>query len=244
MRQAVILCGGRGRRLAHITGDLPKGLVPLTGKPLLAHQLEELRCREIEEVIFCVGYGADTIRAIFGDGSTWGLRIVYSQELIPLGTAGAVRAIQHPLDRHFLVIYGDLLFCLDLAALAHHHYQRGGLATLVLHPSDHPYDSDLVVLAGDSTIVDLPGKPCPGDMFVNLTSAAVYALNRELLQTIPPHGPTDFASDIFPSILRAGKPLIGFVTPDYCRDIGQEERYWRAISDLCAGRVHAAGCPA
>jgi NDP-sugar pyrophosphorylase family protein len=214
------------------------------GKPILGYQIEELRRYRIEEVILCVGYGADAIRSCFGDGSLWGLRILYSHEQAPLGTAGAVRAIQYPLDAHFFVIYGDLLFCLDLEKLAQHHHEYRGLATLVLHPSDHPYDSDLVALDNDSRIVGFLGKPQPGQTFVNLTNAAIYVLDRRILKAISEGGPADFAQDVFPSLLRHGEPLVGFVTHEYCKDIGREERYRQAVEDLRAGRVHAESCAA
>jgi NDP-sugar pyrophosphorylase family protein len=242
VRQAVILCGGKGSRLSRLTGDLPKGLIRLEGKPILAYQIEELRRHGIEEVILCVGHGADAIRSFGGDGSAWGLRLLYSQEPYPLGTAGPVRAIPYALDPHFLVIYGDLLFCLDLEKLSQHHDAHRGLATLVLHPSDHPHDSDLVAVDSDSRITDFLGKPRSGQTFVNLTNAAIYVLDRRILSAIPEGRATDFAQDIFPSLLRRGERLVGYVTHEYCKDIGQEERYWQATRDLYAGRVHTPSC--
>ncbi len=239
MRQAVILCGGKGRRLSNITGDLPKALVSIMEKPLLIYQIEELRRQGVEEMILCVGHGADAILSSIGDGSSLGMRIVYAQEQTALGTSGAVRTIQHPLDPHFFVIYGDLLFCLDLEKLAQHHYEHQGLATLLLHPSDHPYDSDLVAVYNGYQITAFLGKPRPGQSFVNLTNAAIYVLDRRILDAIPDDCPTDFARDIFPSLLKAGERLVGFMTHEYCKDIGQEERYRQAIEDLREGKVHA-----
>jgi mannose-1-phosphate guanylyltransferase / phosphomannomutase len=238
MRQAVIVCGGKGLRLSRICGELPKGLVSLMGKSLLGYQIDELRRHRVEEVVLCVGHGADAIRSFFGDGSAWGLRILYSQEQTPLGTAGAVRAIQYPLDPHFFIIYGDILFSLDLAKLAQHHYRYAGVATLVLHRSDHPYDSDQVLLDRDSLITAFLGKPRPGQAFANLSNAAIYVLSRRVLHSIPTNRPTDFAHDIFPSLLKDGERLAGFVTDEYCKDIGEEERYRRAIADLRAGKVY------
>jgi len=239
MRQAVIVCGGRGRRLSSIAGDLPKALVSIMGKPLLFYQIEELWRHGVEEVILCVGHGADAIRSFFGDGSSFSMRILYAQEKTALGTAGAVRAIRQPLDRHFFVIYGDLLFFLDLNKLAHHHYEHQALATLVLHHSDHPYDSDLVALDNGFRITGFLGKPQPSQPFFNLTNAAIYAIDRRILDAIPADCPTDFAQEIFPSLLKKGDRLIGFVTNEYCKDIGVADRYWQAIEDLREGKVHA-----
>jgi len=239
MRQAVILCGGKGSRLSSIAGDLPKALVSIMGKPLLIYQIEELSRHGVEEVILCVGHGADAIRSFLGNGRPLGMQIVYAQEHTVLGTAGAVRAIQHPLEPHFLAIYGDILFCLDLEKLAQCHYEHQGLATLVLHPSDHPYDSDLVAVDNGYQITAFLGKPRPGQDFVNLTNAAIYVLDRRILDAIPDDCPTDFARDIFPSLLKAGERLVGFMTHEYCKDIGQDERYRQATEDLREGKVHA-----
>jgi mannose-1-phosphate guanylyltransferase/phosphomannomutase len=239
MRQAVIVCGGKGLRLSGVCGDSPKGLVSLMGKTLLDYQIDELRHHGVEEVVLCVGHGADAIRSFFGHGCRWGPRILYSQEQTPLGTAGAVRAIQYPLDAHFFLIYGDILFSLDLAKLAQHHYAYSGLATVVLHRSDHPYDSDQVLLDSDSRITGFLGKPRSGEAFAELSNAAIYVLSRRILHSIPSDHPTDFAHDIFPALLKDGERLVGFVTHEYCKDIGQEERYRQAIEDLCAGKIHA-----
>jgi len=238
LKQAVIVCGGKGLRLSSVTKGLPKTLISLDGDTLLSHQLRELERCNVREVILCVGYGAAAIRAFCSSCEHMGVRISYSEEDVPLGTAGAVRAIRDTLDPQFYVVYGDLVFCVDLERFARHHITGGALATLLLHPSDHPYDSDLVELDNEARISGFLGKPSCGRSFVNLTNAAIYALDRRIVDHIPESRPVDFGADLFPSLLKQGHCLRGFVTNEYCKDIGQADRYHQALSDIQAGLVH------
>ena len=89
--KAVIMAGGEGTRLRAVTGELPKPLVPLLGRPLMEHILRLLRGSGVTEVCAAVKYRAEEIEARFGDGSALGLKLLYRVEREALGTAGAVR---------------------------------------------------------------------------------------------------------------------------------------------------------
>jgi NDP-sugar pyrophosphorylase family protein len=107
MMQAVILAGGLGTRLRPVTEKVPKPMVPVAGKPFLEHQIIYLRQQGIKDILLLIGYLSDQIHKFFGDGSTYGVRIAYSTEQAPLGTAGAVRLAAPKLDDSFLVLNGD-----------------------------------------------------------------------------------------------------------------------------------------
>src|SRR6185436_20676813 len=102
--KAFILAGGMGTRLKPRFGDLPKPLAPLGGRPLLDRQLEWLAGHGVRDVVLCVGHGADQVRATLGDGSRHGVRLCYSAESEPLGTAGALRLAGSQLDGPALVL--------------------------------------------------------------------------------------------------------------------------------------------
>lgn len=237
--QAVILLGGQGTRMQHLLGDLPKALVPLCGKPLLEYLLDLLRRNGVKDVILCTGVGGERIEAWAGDGARFGLRIRASRETAPLGTAGALRNIAFPLDDSFLVLYGDVLVEMDLRRFMDCHHEKGGLATLVVHPSGHPYDSDLVVMDPDGRVTGLPGKPRPGVPFVNLTNAALYAMSARAMEHIPPGENLDLGRDIFPRMIRAGAQLFGYLTDEYLKDVGTPERLKAAEQDMMQGRFPA-----
>ena len=234
MNQAVILCGGKGTRLHSVTGDIiPKVMVEVCGRPLLEYHVQLLKANGIEDVIFCTGHLSEAIETHFGDGEAFGLRIRYTREPRALGTAGAVLQVPFELDHEFFVLYGDVFVNVDLARMAAFHGEKGGEATLLVHPSEHPYDSDLVVrdLASDR-ITAFPGRPKGGQDFVNLTSAALYVCRRDLVRHVPTDRPTDFARDIFPERLAAGARLFAYETDEYIHDLGTPERYSRVVADV------------
>src|SRR5580658_6353449 len=144
MKQAVILAGGLGTRLRERLGDLPKPMIPIGGKPLLEHQVELAKKHHFTDLIFFVHYRADLIEKHFGDGKKFGVQIRYVLENEPLGTAGAVLAGFEKLAGRFVVLYGDTMVNVDLNRIWNAHEKTDADATLLLHPNDHPFDSDLV----------------------------------------------------------------------------------------------------
>lgn len=234
MDQALILCGGKGARLRSVTGDrIPKPMVDVCGRPLLAYHLELLKRCGIDDVVLCTGFLSEIIEEQFGDGSEFGVRLRYTREPRALGTAGAVVQIPFELEESFFVLYGDVFVNVDLARMAAFHAEKGGEATLLVHPSAHPYDSDLVVRDPETDrITAFPGRPQPGEEFVNLTSAALYVCRRDLVRYIPQDRSTDFARDIFPARLEAGADLFAYETDEYIHDLGTPERYERVVADV------------
>ena len=95
-------------------------------------------------MIFFVHCRADLIEQYFGDGKKFGVQIRYVLEKEPLGTAGAVLAGFEHLAERFVVLYGDTMVNVDLDRIWNAHEKAGAAATLLLHPNDHPFDSDLV----------------------------------------------------------------------------------------------------
>src|SRR5687768_6565553 len=144
MKQAIILAGGMGTRLKARLGDLPKPMIPIGGKPLLEHQVKLAERHGFTDIVVFAYYRPDLIQEHLEDGKKWGLRISYQIEKTPLGTAGAVLAGMDALSDRFLVFYGDTMVNVDLERLWQKHLASGADATLLLHPNDHPSDSDLV----------------------------------------------------------------------------------------------------
>jgi len=240
--EAVILAGGKGTRLAARTGGLPKSLVPIAGKPLLAHQFELLARHGIRRATLLCGYGAAAIREFAGDGSRWGLEIVCIDEPAPLGTAGAVIASLAQLPSEFLVLYGDTMVNVDLKRLCAAHAASGAQATLLLHPNDHPWDSDLVETDEQGRIVAIHGYPHPeGVVLPNRVNAALYAMKAAALVGLEtPTAPLDFAKHVFPLLLQRGVHLHGYRSPEYIKDAGTPERLDRVERDLASGRIAAS----
>ncbi len=235
--KAVILAGGKGTRLGNLTRDIPKPMIPLLGKPLLEYHVELLRDYGITEIWILVNYLKDSIIQHFGNGAAWNVSIQYFQELEPLGTTGGIKAIESHLTEDFLVLYGDVMVNMDIQRLIDFHKSQKADATLVLHPNDHPYDSDLVELNQQKRITAFHPKPHPKDAyFRNLVNAGLYVFSPKILNAIPSGVARDFGRDIFPSLV-SKYYLAGYNTTEYLKDMGTPERLKKVETDLRSGRV-------
>ena len=175
MRQLVILAGGHGSRLKERLGDLPKPMVPIGGKPLLEHQVRLAQRHGFSDLIFFIHYRAHLVEKYFGDGSVWNVRIRHIVEKEPLGTAGAVLAGFEQLAGRFIVMYGDTMVNVDLDRIWRTHERSAVDATLLLHPNDHPVDSDLVQVDADSRVTAFINRPhSEGVWRQNLVNAGLY----------------------------------------------------------------------
>jgi D,D-heptose 1,7-bisphosphate phosphatase len=242
MKQAVILAGGKGTRLASVLNGLPKPLVDVCGKPLLLHQLELLCAHGFTDAVVMVNHRADAIREwLVGVDLPISVRLIDDGE--PRGTAGAVLAALGELEPEFLVMYGDTMLAVDLTRfLASHHAVPGADVSLFLHPNDHPHDSDLVEVDESGRILAFHAYPHPtGAWLPNLVNAALYVVRRESLRAwVDVAGPLDFAKDLFPRMLAAGATLRGYASPEYIKDAGTPERLERVRNALTSGAIRRA----
>ncbi len=236
--QAAILAGGAGTRMGELAKTLPKPMLPIGGKPILEHQVELLKSSGITGITLCLGHLSPVIRDHFGDGSRWGVKISYSIEDKPLGTAGCLRHAFPEADREILVLYGDVMVWMDLNEMVNRHRKTGADATLAVHSNDHPFDSDLLEIDKNMRVVKIHPKPHPGGAWLpNLTNAAVYVLGPGLLRLIPTDRPTDCARDIFPETLRRGLHLQAYRTAEYIKDAGTPQRYPEVEEDWQSGKI-------
>lgn len=244
MKQLIILAGGKGTRLKERLGDLPKPMIPVGGKPLLEHQVELAKKYGFTDLIFFVHYRADLIEKHFGDGQQFGVRIRYVLEREPLGTAGAVLAGFELLAERFVVMYGDTMVNVDLGRIWQAHEQHDADATLLLHPNDHPFDSDLVEVDAQSRVVAFHNRPHPEGVWrQNLVNAGLYVLEKAPLASFKESRRTepatllDFGKDLFPAMLQRGGNLFGYNSPEYIKDIGTPHRYDRISAELASGVI-------
>jgi D,D-heptose 1,7-bisphosphate phosphatase len=243
--QLIILAGGAGTRLRARLGDLPKPMIPIVGKPLLEHQVELAIKYGFTDLIFFVHYRADLIENHFGDGKKFGVQIRYILEKEPLGTAGAVFAGFEHLAERFVVLYGDTMVNVDLNRIWNAHEKTGAAATLLLHPNDHPFDSDLVELDSNSFVTAFHNRPHADNAWrQNLVNAGLYVLEKSALQKcadVKPAKPdskiVDFGKDIFPALVARGERLLGYNSPEFIKDIGTPERYDKISAQFAAGIV-------
>jgi D,D-heptose 1,7-bisphosphate phosphatase len=237
--QLVIIAGGKGTRLkGMLAADLPKPMVEVGGKPLLEHQVLLARKYGIRDILILTGYGAEHIERYFGDGTAWDVRVRYQRELQPLGTAGALLDAFDKLEDTFLVMYGDTMVNVDLKRLVGAHSPEAS-ATLLVHPNDHPQDSDLVEMNDRNEVVAFHSYPHPVDANLqNLVNAALYVFSKQALRASAT--PADIARHLFPALLAAGQILHGYRSREYIKDAGTPERLERVRGDYQSGRVESA----
>lgn len=232
-----ILAGGMGTRLRERSGDLPKPMVPAHGKPVLQHQIELCRKHGFCKIALLVQHRHEKISDYFGDGSAFGVSLTYVIENEPRGTSGALRDALPILDDRFFVLYGDTFLDVDLQRMWMVHMDSGADGTLLLHPNDHPQDSDLVDIEPTGTVRAILAYPHPPNREVrNLVNAALYVLERVGLDEVTPvDGKADIAKNMFPRMLSLGRRLYGYVTPEYIKDMGTPERLDKVEQDFVAG---------
>ncbi len=233
----VILAGGKGTRLGFT--HIPKPMVEIGGKPLLQHQIELAKRYGIKDVFILSGYLAEVIFNHFKDGKAFGVNITHIIEPYPLGTAGSLKLIEHLVkDERFLLFYGDVMMDFDIKGLLKFDREKRGIATIVVHPNDHPHDSDLIELDRDGFVKAFYPKPHePERYYKNLVSAAVYVLSKEIFKYIENCKFQDFGKDIFPFLLKKGEKIAGYRTCEYIKDMGTKKRLEEVSEDFEKGKV-------
>jgi NDP-sugar pyrophosphorylase family protein len=221
---ALILCGGKGTRIRPAIGDLPKCLAPVAGHPYLHHVLSYLAHQGLTDVVLCTGYGADEVAHYCQHGSRWGIRVRYSVEEQPLGTAGAIKNAEALVASDpFVVLNGDSLIRADLAELLRFHKNNEALITLVVTRVDDQTRFGSAMLADDGSISGFREKGQRGSGFIN---AGIYAMNRAALTGIRPGRCTSLEVDVLPHFASHG--MYGLPVTGSFVDIGTPEAYQQA----------------
>jgi len=235
--QVAILAGGMGSRLKSRTGNLPKPMAPVMGRPVLEHQIELCKRHGFIRIALLVHYEYEGICAYFDDGKRWGVELAYHVEQNARGTAGALLDACEGLDDRFIVLYGDTYADVDLCAIWDSHTASGAHATLFLHPNDHPHDSDLVEVDNNSRLVAMHPYPHPeSELYPNLVNAALYVLERDILKrVVSATGKSDLAKHTFPAMLAAKMPIHAYRTPEYIKDMGTPDRIDKVERDILVG---------
>ncbi|RPH32098.1 MAG: HAD-IIIA family hydrolase [Bacteroidales bacterium] len=238
--KALILAGGKGTRLGEKTQLTPKPMLLIGGKPVLQHQVELFKGYGITDITLLVNHLSTSIIQHFGDGNAFGVSITYYNEREPLGTAGGIKDLENDLTDDFLLLYGDVMVNMDLNRLIDFHKKAESDCTLVVHPNDHPQDSDLVEIDDQNRVVAFHPKPHDeGKFYRNLVNAGLYLMNPSVLQFIKKGRKADFGHDIFPAICKKIN-MLGYNTAEYLKDMGTPTRFERVTADYLSGRIERA----
>ncbi len=233
-KRAVILAGGMGTRLRPYTVVLPKPLMPIGEFPILELIIKQLVKAGFDHITIAVNHQAEIIKAFFGDGEKWGVRIDYSLENKPLGTMGPLKLI-NDLPENFLVMNGDILTDLDYAAFHDTHVKQGEIFTISSYQREQLIDYG-VLDTFDGCLERLREKP----RMSYEVSMGVYMVSSKILNFIPTD--VNYGFDILMQDLIIAKQKIRVRKfTGYWLDIGRPDDYMKAIDEFDTMRAHFLG---
>ncbi len=239
---AVILAGGKGTRLRPLTLNTPKPIVPILTRPFLSLQIELLKRTGIDEIVLSLSYQPRRIEELFGDGKQLGVKIHYTMEPDPLGTAGAVKNAEPLLENQQVIVFnGDVLSDIDLGEVLDFHQSTGAKATIVLTPVENPSAYGLVEVEEDGRVRRFLEKPSYDEITCDTINAGIYILERETLDHIPEGRHYSFERGFFPALLREEIPFYAYVHRGYWIDIGTPEKYLNVHRDILEGLLQLEG---
>lgn len=238
--KAVILAGGEGTRLRPLTETVPKPMVRLCGRPVVEYMLELLAANGVEEAVFTLRYLSEQLRSHFSSAEFAGIRLLFAEEERPLGTAGSVRAAVGALDAPLLVASGDALCDLPLREAVEMHESTGAAATIVTTRVGDPREYGLVLADSTGRVTGFVEKPSFSQATSELANTGIYILSPAAVDMIPQGEKFDFASDLFPLLLKNGMRMQSCALDGYWCDVGDLEAYRRVQSDLLEGRVRCS----
>jgi mannose-1-phosphate guanylyltransferase len=255
--KAMILAAGLGTRLRPITYGMPKPMVPVLNRPVMEHIARLLARHGFADAIANLHWFPDLIEAHFGDGSALGIDLSYSREQQLLGTSGGVRNAAGFLGDSFLVISGDALTDIDLAAMREFHESHDGIATLATKRVADTSQFGVAITDGDGRIQGFQEKPDPAEALSDLANCGIYMFRAEIFDFFPepgaskaagpedPAGFADWAMDVFPVLLEADVPFYSHEIEAYWNDIGNLDELRQGNLDALHGAVELdPGAPA
>jgi mannose-1-phosphate guanylyltransferase len=233
--RAMVLAAGLGTRLRPLTNEIPKPMVPVLDRPVMAHIIDLLRRHGITEVIANLHYFPDTIRDYFGD------LIAYRYEEELLGTAGGVRNCRDFLAAEggpFLIISGDALTDIDLGRFVERHRQAGGVATLAVKRVKDTREYGVVIHDSEGRISGFQEKPDPAEALSDLGNCGIYLFEPEIFEYFPDRDFVDWARDVFPTLLEHDVPFYVHEIDEYWNDVGSLDELRQGTFDALSGALH------
>lgn len=256
--KAMILAAGKGTRVRPLTYDLPKPMIPVLGKPVMAYLIEHLRKHGVTEIMVNVSHLHEKIEEYFGEGEQFGVQIGYSFEgytkedgevvAVPIGSAGGMKKIQEFggfFDDTTIVLCGDALIDLDLKAALAEHRRKGAMASVITKevPWDKVSSYGVVVTDKTGRITQFQEKPKQEDALSNFISTGIYIFEPEVIDLIPSGVEFDIGSQLFPLLAEKGMPFYAQGRPFNWLDIGSVSDYWEVLQNVLTGEVNHMDVP-
>ncbi len=247
--EAILLVGGKGTRLRPLTINTPKPMLPVAGVPFTEHQIARARDAGVTRIVLGTSYKAEVFTSYFGDGSRFGVELVYLTEDEPLGTGGGIRhaaaGLQSGPEDPVLIFNGDILSGADLGEIVSRHQETDAAVTLHLTRVNDPRAFGLVPTDSSDRVTDFLEKPTTeAEIVTDQINAGCYVFRRSVIDEIPPDQVVSVERDTFPSLLERGERLTGIVDSSYWLDLGTPLAFVQGSRDLVTGAVTSGAVPA
>jgi len=234
------MAGGKGTRISSITTDIPKAMLPIVDKPIIEHQIECLKKSGITDITVVIGHLGEVIKNYLQDGSEFGVKINYLEEMVPLGTAGALYYLKDKITEDFVFLFGDVFLSVDFNKILSYHIEKKSDATLFVHPNIHPYDSVLVENDSNDRILGIDSKRVARDYdYKNNVNAGIFVFSPKVFDFILEPKKMDLENEVIIPMIENGYNLYTYKSTEYAKDMGTPERYYAVNEDCRSGLVEA-----
>jgi mannose-1-phosphate guanylyltransferase len=211
-------------------------MVPVLNKPFFEYVIRHLSSHGIKDIVLAQSRFSRSVESYYGNGSQFGVRLIYSMEDSPLGTAGAVKNAEDYLNETFLVLNGDIFTNLDVAAMIAFHRARKAKVTIALTPVADPTSYGLIETSDQGRVTRFVEKPGRDQITTNMINAGTYVLEPEVMASIPHQTKFSFERELFPQLLSRGAPVYAYPSAAYWMDIGTPEKYLQLHRDLLCSK--------
>lgn len=235
MAIGILLVGGFGTRLKPLTNQTPKPMLPVGGMPVTEHQLLAAKKAGINTVILATSYLSEVFTPYFGDGSKWGMKLLYAVEKEPLGTGGAIRNAASLVDfadsdEEFVIFNGDVLSGHNIAAQLEFHRTNQADATLHLIEVADARAFGCVPTDSKGRVIDFLEKM--ENPVTNAINAGCYVFNSSVISQIPARKVVSIERETFPQLVKSGRPVYGYNEQSYWLDIGTPAALFQGSRDF------------
>jgi mannose-1-phosphate guanylyltransferase len=239
MAVGILLVGGFGTRLKPLTDESPKPMLPVAGLPVTEHQILAAKKAGVHTLVLATSYLAEVFTPYFGDGSKWGMKILYAVEKEPLGTGGAIRNAAQLLgpDEPVVVFNGDVVSRHSIADQIKFHTENKADVTLHLIDVEDARAFGCVPTDADGRVTAFLEKM--DNPVTNSINAGCYVFSPEVIDQIPLGKVVSVERETFPALVASGRPIFGYHEQSYWLDVGTPAALFKGSRDLVEGDFQA-----
>lgn len=231
MTTGILLVGGFGTRLKPLTDETPKPMLPIAGMPVTEHQILAAKKAGIKTLVLATSYLSEIFTPYFGDGSKWGMNLLYAVEKEPLGTGGAIRNAAELLegDENVVIFNGDVISHHNIAAQVKFHEEKSADVTLHLISVEDARAFGCVPTSADGRVTAFLEKM--ENPVTNSINAGCYVFNRQVIDQIPLGKVVSVERETFPALVSSGRPVFGYLEQSYWLDVGTPAALFKGSRD-------------